>query len=205
MDTVAPVNPQKNNKTLLAIIGVAVLPVLAAYMAFFTGWGVPDNTVNAGQLLPNPIAMNALFKGVDSSVVSDIQTNKKWRIFIPVSADCLEDCQQNLYTTRQVHIRLSEKGKRLERYAINLGGEAGQSYLASIQAGHPYLKIAQADPQHWQSWLAQAQGGLEDGEEHFYFLVDQEGYAMMAYTREQHGNALLKDIKRALKFSIDYQ
>jgi len=36
-------------------------------------------------------------------------------------------------------------------------------------------------------------------------LIDQEGFAMMSYTTAQHGNELLKDIKRALKYSIDYQ
>ena len=56
----------------------------------------------------------------------------------------------------------------------------------------------------WRTWQQQLVLP-ETVNNHYYLLVDQEGFAMMVYTSEIHGNDLLKDLKRALKFSIDYQ
>ena len=196
---------KKNKRTLVAILIVAILPVALAYLAFFTGIGVPDNTVNAGVLLKSPIKVKDLFGRQQSELVNDIETEKKWRILVPVFEHCNESCMKNLYTTRQVHVRLSEKGARLERYAINLGGDKGAEFLDSIQKEYPYLKRENANHLRWYQWLDSSRSGLSNMNEHFYLLVDQEGFAMMVYTNKQHGNELLKDIKRALKFSIDYQ
>ena len=198
-------NNTKNHRTLVAIIVVAALPVILAYVAYFTGWGVPDNTVNAGQILSRPIHVKELFAKDDSALLEAISSNKKWRILLPIFENCDEICQKNLYTTRQVHIRLSEKGARLERYALNLGGEKGRAYLESIKSEYPYLKVQDANYLRWFQWIDSAQSGLSNLNQHFYFLMDQEGYAMMLYTDQQHGNELLKDLKRALKYSIDYQ
>ena len=196
--------PNKNG-TLLAIILVAALPMLLAYIAFFTGWGVPNTTVNAGQILKQPIHVKALFAREKNTLLDTIETHKKWRILIPIFETCDSVCQQNLYTTRQVHVRLSEKGLRLERFAINLGGKKGQDFLTSIKQDYPYLKVESAHHLRWFQWIDSAQSGLSNLNKNFYLLVDQEGFAMMVYTDKQHGNELLKDIKRALKFSIDYQ
>ena len=199
------IKTKRSNKTLIAILVVAVLPVVAAYIAFFTGWGVPENTVNAGHLLKKPIRLKALFTADGSELLDKIENDKKWRLIIPIGESCSKACQQNLYITRQVHVRLSEKGARLERYAINLGGDKGAAFLASIAEEYPFLKSVDANHLRWYQWLDSAQSGLSNLNEHFYMLVDQEGNAMMYYTTEQDGNALLKDIKRALKYSIDYQ
>ena len=198
-------NKKKSQRTLIIILLVSIAPVLLAYTAFFTGIGVPENTVNAGTLLKNPIRISDLFNRDDQDQVKDITKEAKWRLYIPVGETCNAACEANLYTTRQVHIRLSDKSARVERVALNLGGEAGLQYLESIHEAHPYLKILNVNPLRWYQWLDGSGSGLSGLGEHFYLLVDQEGYAMMFYTQKQHGNELLKDLKRALKYSIDFQ
>lgn len=195
----------KNKKaklTLVAIIVVSVLPIAAAYFMFFTGIGVPDHTVNKGQLLPKAIPLEEI---VEAEFYNELNQSKKWRLLVPIPKQCADQCQKNLYTTRQVHIRLGEKGLRLERIAANLNGAEGESYLESIRSEHPKLKTFTVDKQSWNRWVEQTGLTLNMQQEHYYFLVDQESFAMMAYTNKQHGNDLLKDIKRALKHSIDYQ
>lgn len=197
------VDEQKKKKaklTLIAILVVSITPILAAYTAFFTGIGVPDHTVNNGQLLSNPKTLQSL---VSQEFWSVLQEEKKWRLMLPITDACNESCQKNLYTTRQVHIRLGEKSVRVERFAVNAAGEVGQEVFDSLKKEHPLLKLETVDPSVWKMW-AKDIGELENGDQHVYLLVDQEGIAMMAYT-DQHGNDLLKDIKRALKYSIDYQ
>ena len=194
-------NKKRSRRNFLMIVAVAVLPVMAAYIMFFTGIGVPGNTVNKGELLGQPISMEAL---LPDDVWQTISADKKWRVFLPVDATCNARCEENFYTTRQVHIRLGEKSARVERYALNLDGAAGEAYLAGIAEDHPQLKTASVDGAQWREWSAPLAVYKEDRDNHFYLLVDQEGFAMMVYT-DQHGNDLLKDLKRALKYSIDFQ
>ena len=202
--TDTPDNHQKptGRRTLYLLFGIAVLPMLAAYTMFFTGWGVPKQTNNRGLLLSDALSLEPL---VASEDWQRIGREKKWRLLIPVPASCEDACQKNMYTTRQVHIRLSEKSTRLERIAVSVGGQLSEDYLAAIAASHPKLKTVAAGQQRWQDWIEPVTSELETLGEHAYFLVDQEGYAIMAYGSEHHGNALLSDIKHALKFSIDYE
>ncbi len=195
---------KKNKWTLIAIVTMSMLPITAAYLAYFLGIGVPDDTVNNGVLLPKPVHVKDLFESDDHQVVTHLEEDKKFRIFIPIGETCDETCQESLYTTRQVHIRLNEKAERLERYAINIGGTKGRDYLESIAKEHPRLKVAEVSLGQWQAWLNQSGAQLELAPQHYYLMVDQEGWAMMSYT-DQHGNDLLKDLKRLLKYTIDYQ
>ncbi|MFL0811261.1 MAG: hypothetical protein K6L76_12660 [Agarilytica sp.] len=190
-------SPKSN---FLLIVAVAFVPMLLAYTMFFTGLGVPEGTVNNGEL----IKAQSLEGFVSDEIWQALQQKKKWRLLLPVGKTCDQSCQDSLFTTRQVHIRLGEKGIRVERYALNYGGESGAKFLDDIALEHPRLQRADVTRAQWREWSAPLEAFTVNQAKHFYFLVDQEGFAMMVYT-DQHGNDLLKDIKRALKYSIDYQ
>lgn len=199
----ASVKP-KRNWTLIAIISVSILPIFAAYFMFFTGVGVPGETVNSGVLLPSPIKLDALIQNRDPAFVARTHKEKKWRLLLPITQECGKACVDNFYTTRQVHIRLSEKSQRVERVAVNIGGTVGLRIYDELHQTHPKLKLVNANLAEWQQWLNSSGMDLDADRRPFYLLVDQEGFVMMVYTTEQHGNQLLKDLKRALKYSIDY-
>lgn len=204
MNKANPTAVKRSRRTLIAILLVSVLPVAGAWFVFFTGIGIPDNKVNAGQLLNKALPIKQLL-GETSPEWTRIEETRVWRLLIPIGEACPSDCQQNLYTTRQVHIRLAEKSGRVERVAVNIGGDVGRQFLAGIEKEHPRLQRLDVDAQSWQQWLSEAGQALDNRQQPFYLLMDQEGFAIMAYTAEQHGNELIKDLKRALKFSIDYQ
>lgn len=204
MNKAEPTAVKRSRRTLIALVLVSVLPVAGAWFVFFTGIGMPASTVNAGQLLSKPMHIKQL---LGESSPEWMQMNQKplWRLLIPIGEKCPPACQQNLYTTRQVHIRLGEKSARVERVAINTGGESGRRLLADLEKEHPRLKQVHVNTQSWQQWLAETGTELNNSQEPYYLLMDQEGFVIMAYTDAQHGNELIKDLKRALKFSIDYQ
>lgn len=191
---------KKSAWPLFAILVITVLPIVAAYVAFFTGVGVPDETVNEGELVVPAKNAEAILSAADGDIPA-FHNNLNWRLLIPVPEHCGEICQRNLYITRQVHIRLAEKGERLERFAVNIGGTEGERYLASIEAEQPGLKRFTVPREVWDEWLRDSNvpGNLRD--DHFYLLVDQVGFAMMFYTTRQDGNQLLKDLKRVLRYS----
>ncbi len=200
MNNAAEQNPKKNPWPLIAILAVTLVPLVAAYVAYFTGMGVPDETVNEGQLL-SPVKNTADILADAEGDIPELANNLKWRLFIPVPEHCSEACQQNLYVTRQVHIRLAEKGERVERFAVNVGGTDGAEFLQQIKAEQPGLRQFAVSRSAWQDWLrgTNVSEDLTDG--HYYLLVDQVGFAMMFYTTDHDGNQLLKDLKRVLRYS----
>lgn len=198
-DTTAQ-SKKKSSWPLFAILTITVLPIVAAYVAFFTGVGIPDETVNEGELV-RPAKNVATILSVAGGELPEFKDNLNWRLLIPVSDQCGEACQRNLYITRQVHIRLAEKGERLERYAVNIGGMQGERFLEDIQSEQPGLKHFTMPQEVWEEWLRDSNVPDDLRDDHYYLLVDQVGFAMMFYTTRQDGNQLLKDLKRVLRYS----
>lgn len=191
---------KKNAWPLIAILVVTVVPLVAAYVAYFTGMGVPDDTVNEGELLSPAKNISVILADAEGDI-PELSNNLKWRLLIPVPESCSDVCQRNLYITRQVHIRLAEKGERLERFAVNIGGAQGADFLQKIQAEQPGLIQLDVAEMAWHEWLQDTNvpDDLDNG--HYYLLVDQVGFAMMFYTTNHDGNQLLKDLKRVLRYS----
>lgn len=193
--------PQKRSSwPLFAILAITVLPIIAAYVAFFTGVGVPDETVNEGELIAPAKNVTTILANAEGDIPS-FKDNLNWRVLIPIPEQCGDVCQRNLYITRQVHIRLAEKGDRLERFAVNIGGAEGESFLQSIKAEHPGMKQFAVSREVWDEWLRDSNIPDNLNHDHYYLLVDQVGFAMMFYTTRQDGNQLLKDLKRVLRYS----
>lgn len=192
--------PRKGSWQLKAILIVTFVPLIAAYVAYYTGWGVPQSTVNNGRMLQPALDIKPLLADAEGTVPV-FEDRREWMILVPVGADCGEACAKNLYVTRQVDIRLGEKSVRVERYVLNVGAEAGSAYLRSIAKDHPNLQVLSAKPSRWQNWVLASNLPPSTEQHHSYFLVDPQGFAMMKYTEQHHGNQLLKDIKRILRYS----
>lgn len=195
-------NPTKKSKPwqLIAILLATVIPIVAAYVAYYTGIGVPDERVNEGTLLTPAKNLQDLLPQAQGEVPG-FDKNYLWRILIPITGTCNEACAKNLYTTRQVHIRLAQNAERVERYAVNLGGDSGDQFLQEIAAEHPLLKHFAVDQKTWDEWLQDANVPADLNAEPYYILVDQVGFTVTMYNAEHDGNQLLKDIKRVLRYS----
>lgn len=183
----------------LIILAVTLLPMLLAYIVYQTGWGIPEDTVNQGGLLTPPVHVREL--SMPETDLNLLLQQKRWLVFIPVVNPCEQSCQDRLFITRQVHIRLGEKSRRVQRYALSLAGEQSDAHLKVLREDHPQLKILSISPGAWSDWLAKT--NVNQQAQNIFLLVDQEGYAMMYYTAEHTGNDLLKDIKRLLKYSYE--
>ncbi|MCV6613551.1 MAG: hypothetical protein OIF35_01150 [Cellvibrionaceae bacterium] len=183
----------------LLLLAVVAAPLILAYAVYFSGIGVPAGTINKGELIEPARDLKAL-NLVDQQGQKIMADGRKWRLLIPYRKDCGELCANNLYTTRQVHVRLGDKARRLERVLINFdNSDTDNDDLSALKQQHPRLRIAAVNAQDFTHYLGQ-RGSLSLGQ---YYLVDQEGFAMMAYSPEHHGNELLTDIKRTLKFSYE--
>ncbi|GMG86006.1 hypothetical protein [Biformimicrobium ophioploci] len=190
----------------LAVMAVVGLPMVAASLIYHTGVGMPTGTSNKGELLQpaTPVTELAL---VDSALqpldlTGEIQADAKWRYVILGGDHCDAQCEDVLYTTRQVHVRLGEKARRVERIFLTTS-ELPQAQREKIQSEHPRLQIAHTSAADLSALLRNTShaGLLDQGPSSL--LVDQQGFAMMVYRAGTSGGDLLKDIKKLLKYSYE--
>lgn len=183
------------------VIGVIAAPMIAAYAIYKSGMGIPTSTVNKGDLLPQAQSISPLLITDTSGQSIDLITQKKkWRLIIPVTSNCSDACVSNLYTSRQVHIRLGEKARRVERIVLMQSVSQSESVEEYLHDDHPRLIRAVAEASTLRNLLSSE---IDAGRDIYqrYYLMDQEGFIMMSYGTEHTGGDLLKDIKRMLKYS----
>jgi cytochrome oxidase Cu insertion factor (SCO1/SenC/PrrC family) len=193
----------------LLILAIVTAPMLLAYVMYQTGWGISSSTTNNGELLTPALSVQELKTIAEDNVFEKMLANKdstsksiakKWRLLVPVTAACADTCQKNLYTTRQVHIRLAEKAYRVERIILSLD-ELNPTLLEQLANEHPNTLRIESSDDRFSEWLAPA--NIVESAEQYYYLIDQEGFAMMRYDVSHTGQNLLDDIKKLLKFTYD--
>lgn len=185
----------------IAIVAAVLLPIAAAYIIYYTGAGLPTGTVNQGELVQPPVNVLQLPFLEDGAKRLDLGAEKaRWRYLIIPAGNCDTECEKLLYTSRQVHIRLGEKADRVERLLVT-ANPLSDARRGQLQEEHPRLRFVVLEQNALQK--LQRDSGYPDWSEPRALLVDQEGFAMMAYDNHHSGNQLLKDIKRLLKYSYE--
>ena len=186
----------------LLIIAIVVLPIVAAYIMFYTRMGIPQHTTNKGDLLNPPVAVATLNLHTLAGEPWDVNAQeKKWRLLIPGGRDCGMTCVDNLFLTRQVHIRLAEKSARLERIYLLQDNDLSAATAEYLQRDHPHVPVLKIAPDAFAELQKSLPHLATSSLSKHYFLMDQEGFVMMAYSPENSGKDLLTDIKRMLKYS----
>lgn len=149
-------NKRRGQLQALLLMLVVALPMIAAYIIYHTGWGIPKQTVNQGELLQPPQLLTGLDLTLGDGTRWDIRTEKKhWRYVIPGLAMCDQTCRDNLYLTRQVHIRLNEKAQRLERIYLLLDKTMSPELAEYLAREHPKLRVMWADKDQFQRLLSE--------------------------------------------------
>ncbi|WP_201276889.1 hypothetical protein [Microbulbifer sp. ALW1] len=185
----------------LGVFVAVAFPIVAAYIVFYTGVGMPMDTVNQGELLvPAHNVADISLRSDDGATVAIASEEPKWRYLIIGGEQCAGECEKLLYTTRQVHIRLGDKAHRVERLLVT-GDALTAERHQDLASQHPKLRFTTADQQQIDQWLADSDHAALKRPS--ALLVDQKGFAMMVYDNRYTGNQLLKDIKRLLKYSYE--
>ncbi|MGH1373014.1 MAG: hypothetical protein ACRBBW_13320 [Cellvibrionaceae bacterium] len=186
---------------LLTAIG---LPMISAYLVFNTGWGIPSSSINKGDLvLPATSMVDHRVSNSDGEAIDLFSGKKKWRWLIIGNNLCSDRCENNLYLSRQVHIRLGEKAVRLERIYLNTETAFSPELSERLSKDHPRLRQLHTDASEWTHLLANSNANQVALNGENLYMVDQEGFVMMTYNRSHSGAELLADVKRLLKYSYD--
>lgn len=184
------------------LLAAIALPMIMAYVVFSTGWGIPTATINKGDLILPATSIKSLpIVDRDGGKIDLLSDKKIWRWLIVGSNRCDDQCQHNLYLSRQVHIRLGEKATRLERLYLNTDTHFSSDFSNQLSKEHPKLKQLHINADDWLQLLSATSVEDKLSTETSLFVVDQEGFVMMRYDRSHTGADLLDDIKRLLKYS----
>jgi cytochrome oxidase Cu insertion factor (SCO1/SenC/PrrC family) len=204
--SVSPTQDVRQKKKLgrkqgIFVFSIVFLSMAAAMFVHKTGIGMPTTTVNKGTLLIEPQQLSDL--GLrDSEGTELLASGKKWRLLIPYSNACDNACEANLFTSRQVHIRLGDKARRLERVLLAVDSLSPEK-IKTLSEQHPRMRYVDVDRDTLNTWLSKTNAPKDLIGSASYFLADQNGFAMMFYNDKHHGNELLADIKKLLKFSYE--
>jgi len=160
---------------------------------------------NHGVLIQPPLQLQELLQDLRPqeqaamTAAGDAPWLGKWSLVVRGSAQCEQACRENLYLTRQLHIRLDKNANRVQRIYLSDSSVVSQEFKQFLADEHRLLKRYVAD----QTALAELDAALlaEQGERARFFIVDPAGWAMMYYLQEHNGNAMLQDLKHLLKYS----
>ncbi len=174
--------------TLFALIVVCTLPVVASYITFY--FWKPSDTVNYGELL-DPIELpEGRGEGLAGQPAIDLSAIKgQWTLAYSGEGACGDSCARSLYAMRQAWLAQGEEMRRLGRlWLVTDGVEPGAETLAEQRD----LRVARAVPE-WLAVMPQAASHL--------YLIDPLGNAMMRFPADPDIKAVIKDLRRLLKYS----
>ena len=206
------------------LLGVAFMSgtmiLSATWLWFFVVRGDLDligslGTANRGELVQPPIQIaDAGLTDPGGSPFTYSGPEAKWTMVIPgANGRCDSICENNLYTTRQIHVALGKDFNRIRRVYINETGPADtQLTVQELSDNSPA-------PGSFATFLADEHRGLiplllesKGVEELFakyrtdpgtWYLVDPAGWIMMSYNQAVSYKDVIADIKFLLKNSGD--
>jgi len=175
----------------LFLIGIFVVPVVAAYVAYF---GLrPSGHTNYGELIQVTPLQHTAGTTYDGAPL-DIQTLRgKWIMVHVGPSGCDAACASQLYLMRQTRLVLGKDQSRIERLWVLT--DAGGVDPALLQE-HPGLNVWRPADTAFAGQLPAAQSPAE----HIY-LVDPLGNLMLRFPGQPDPRLMLKDLKLLLKAS----
>jgi cytochrome oxidase Cu insertion factor (SCO1/SenC/PrrC family) len=192
--------------TFLLIAGTPLIVILAAsWLWFYVASGKLDlidmlGTANRGKLLSPPVSLEDL-QLVDASgqAYTEYQLQPPlWRILVPGETGCDAPCRQLLHYTRQIHTAMGKYKVRIERVFLGLDMNGSEALAAELGAEYPAMKLLYTSASTFQLTVTPAYGGANLPD---YYVVDPNGWIMLAYTADADGKDLMADLKFLLKNS----
>ncbi len=193
-----PQVPKKNPYTLWFVVASFVLPVVAAYALFFSGY-TPSAYTNKGELIQPVIDIEALGLVDDNNAVPsrDDLTNHKWQMVYFAGASCDQDCNDALYKIRQVNKAVGKNAYRLRRLIVHLD-KPDAAFVDLIEKEFPVARRLYGDTQKIQAAMQSLDPELNADD---IYLVDPIGNIMMRFTRDMPGKWIIHDLNKLFKVS----
>jgi hypothetical protein len=184
----------RNLRTLAALAGLFLLPLVLAFLSYYGSLWRPGSHVNHGLLITPPRPLPAFsLRRVSPEPAQPF--HGKWSLVYVSAGPCEEACRQALTLMRQTRLALNNDMTRLERVLL-AGGECAD--CAQLAQDFPGLTVLAAGDAPGSAVMREFPEALRA---HSLFIVDPLANLMMSYDARQDPHGLLEDLKKLLRLS----
>ena len=177
---------------LIFLTPIAVITVSTIW--YYSGYG-PEERVNYGLLLANPIDIGDLDLELDYQYLDVDSMERKWMLVHFINDTCLESCADLIYVTRQVNVLLARQQTRVKRYiAAPIEIKSSLENFFSTYQDLNYIEVKN------ESLIIKAfePNKIDPFDQPNMFVIDPIGNIILHYSGEVDGKKLLTDLKKLL-------
>jgi hypothetical protein len=177
--------------TLSGLFLMCLVPLLAAWLLFFTKEHWHLKTTAHGELLNPPLSLAEL--NVPADVAKKL--NGHWLLMRTSQGPCETACQQALYFMRQIHIATGKDSARVRRFWITT-----PTAVPHMDASFIPL-ITTFSPNAYHHLLAILHQHQITAPQPALYIVDPHGNIVLSYPESAKGSDILADLKKLLGVS----
>lgn len=180
--------------TALLIFLTPIIVITVSTIWYYSGYG-PEEKVNYGRLLSDPIDVGTLDLELDYQNLNVDSMERKWMLVHFINDACLESCADLIYVARQVNVLLARQQTRVKRY-IAAPIEV-KPMLENFFTTYQDLNFIEVKD---QSTTIQEfkKNGINPFAQPNMFVIDPIGNIILHYSGEVDGKKLLADLKKLL-------
>jgi hypothetical protein len=192
----------KGRRQLVLLLILFMVPPTGAWIAWTVlGQHGVAATTNAGQLIsPARPLTTAGLRTAQGEALEATQLRGRWTYVLFDDGHCAsEQCEQQLYVTRQTRLAMNKDVERVQRLLI-LAGAPSSALIQRLGEQHADLRWAMMGADATALLQAFTGDGFDPSGRNF-FLIDPLGNLMMAYDLDVPAKGLMKDLQKLLKVS----
>jgi hypothetical protein len=188
---------KKMNKGFITALLIFLTPIVVITVStiwYYSGYG-PEERVNYGLLLSDPIDIGDLDLELDYQYLDVDSMERKWMLVHFINDTCLESCADLIYVTRQVNVLLARQQTRVKRYiAAPIALKPSLENFFSTYQDLNYIEIKDES----RIMKAFELNNIDPFDQPNMFVIDPIGNIILHYSGEVDGKKLLTDLKKLL-------
>ena len=185
------------NKGFIAALLIFLTPIIVITVStvwYYSGYG-PEEKVNYGHLLSEPIDIGTLDLELDYQNLNVDSMERKWMLVHFINDACLESCADLIYVARQVNVLLARQQTRVKRYIaapIEVKPKLENFFTTYQDLNFIEVKDQSTTIQEFKK------NGINPFAQPNMFVIDPIGNIILHYSGEVDGKKLLADLKKLL-------
>ena len=180
--------------TALLIFLTPIIVITVSTVWYYSGYG-PEEKVNYGRLLSDPIDVGTLDLELDYQNLNVDSMERKWMLVHFINDACLESCADLIYVARQVNVLLARQQTRVKRYIaapIEVKPKLENFFNTYQDLNFIEVKDQSTTIQEFKK------NGIDPFAQPNMFVIDPIGNIILHYSGEVDGKKLLADLKKLL-------
>ena len=180
--------------TALLIFLTPIIVITVSTVWYYSGYG-PEEKVNYGRLLSDPIDVGTLDLELDYQNLNVDSMERKWMLVHFINDACLESCADLIYVARQVNVLLARQQTRVKRYIaapIEVKPKLENFFTTYQDLNFIEVKDQSTTIQEFKKNV------IDPFAQPNMFVIDPIGNIILHYSGEVDGKKLLADLKKLL-------